>query len=56
MPSEVFNGDEDDVIHYAKVHEAADALQSKYSGKDILTKLLKGEIISYRAKMIFQLY
>ena len=41
-PVRFLHGDEDDVIPYTKIFDAADALQSKYSGTDITIKLLKG--------------
>ena len=41
-PVRFLHGDEDDIIPYARIFDAADALQSKYSGKDVMIKLLKG--------------
>ena len=41
-PVRFLHGDEDDVIPYTKIYDAADALQSKNSGTDITIKLLKG--------------
>mmetsp|Transcript_27882 Transcript_27882/g.55855 ORF Transcript_27882/g.55855 Transcript_27882/m.55855 type:complete len:315 (+) Transcript_27882:162-1106(+) len=41
-PVRFLHGDEDDVIPYTKIYDAADALQSKHSGTDIAIKLIKG--------------
>lgn len=41
-PVRFLHGDEDDVIPYTTIFDAADALQSKYFGTDITIKLLKG--------------
>lgn len=40
-PVRFLHGDEDDVVPYTKIYDAASALRSKYSGKDITIKLLK---------------
>ncbi len=41
-PVRFLHGDEDDVVAYTKIYDAASALRSKYSGTDITIKLLKG--------------
>ena len=41
-PVRFLHGDEDDVIPYTKIFDAADALQSKHSATDIAIKLIKG--------------
>ncbi len=40
-PVRFLHGDEDDVVPYAKIYDAASALRSKYYGKDITMKLLQ---------------
>jgi pimeloyl-ACP methyl ester carboxylesterase len=41
-PVRFLHGSEDDVIHFQKIYDVANALQSKYSATDISIKLLKG--------------
>mmetsp|Transcript_21181 Transcript_21181/g.33281 ORF Transcript_21181/g.33281 Transcript_21181/m.33281 type:complete len:318 (-) Transcript_21181:50-1003(-) len=40
-PVRFLHGDEDDVVPYTKIYDAASALRSKYSGTDIRIKMLK---------------
>lgn len=41
-PVRFLHGDEDDVVPFTKIYEAASALRSKYSGTDITITLFKG--------------